>query len=487
MSGKPTSAAKSRTSSPERAPVERGAADAGGAQHLLHRRLVAAEEGRAHRGAGDAAGLAHVRRGHHVGLDRGLEPVDPTIAAAATARRRPAGPRRRPTAPARSGVSQPLTSSSSQSFGRSPMPMTVAPTSCRARANCFWLSGKLGSRKTTFTRTCLCDAPCRAVGAIALMRLPTAARPAPQCPEYGPRRWRTWSSSRRTRSTRRRASSTPWPRCPTPGSVSSAATRWSAFPTAVRRAIAGHWRTDDCLDADQLAGGRRRAARRTSARSTGCVGHPREPAGAAGRGARAARHRRHRRRGRRQLPRQGADEGGVRAGRRAVRPAAGGSSPRDDVPRFAAGVGFPFVAKPLAGAGARNTFRIDDAEQLERVARRRRRRPPTQPMLLEEFVTGRRALLRQRRHRRSARLALDQPLPADSARRAREPMDPVVRAAAARHRRAEYADIVETVGDRAVTALGPADRVVAHGVVPPARRLASPSPRSAPVRPARSS
>ena len=27
--------------------------------------------------------------------------------------------------------------------------------------------------------------------------------------------------------------------------------------------------------------------------------------------------------------------------------------------------GFPFVAKPLAGAGARNTFRVDRAEQME--------------------------------------------------------------------------------------------------------------------------
>ena len=54
----------------------RRAADAGLAQHVLHRRLVAAEEGRALRRAGDAARLAHPRRGHHVGLDRGLQPVD---------------------------------------------------------------------------------------------------------------------------------------------------------------------------------------------------------------------------------------------------------------------------------------------------------------------------------------------------------------------------------------------------------------------------
>ena len=33
------------------------------------------------------------------------------------------------------------------------------------------------------------------------------------------------------------------------------------FPSAVRLAIAGHWRTDDCLDPDQLDGGRGRARR----------------------------------------------------------------------------------------------------------------------------------------------------------------------------------------------------------------------------------
>ena len=51
----------------------RGAADAGGAQHVLHRRLVAAEEGGAHRRPRDAARLAHAGGGHHVGLDRRLQ------------------------------------------------------------------------------------------------------------------------------------------------------------------------------------------------------------------------------------------------------------------------------------------------------------------------------------------------------------------------------------------------------------------------------
>ncbi len=54
---------------------------------------------------------------------------------------------------------------------------------------------------------------------------------------------------------------------------------------------------------------------------------------------------------------------------------------------FASDVGYPFVAKPLAGAGARNTFRVDgDARLGEWLATS----PPSdaQPMLLEEFMTG---------------------------------------------------------------------------------------------------
>jgi biotin carboxylase len=54
---------------------------------------------------------------------------------------------------------------------------------------------------------------------------------------------------------------------------------------------------------------------------------------------------------------------------------------------FAREAGFPLVVKPPAGAGARNTFRVDDAEQLEGYLRSM---PPSEdaPVLLEEFVTG---------------------------------------------------------------------------------------------------
>lgn len=54
---------------------------------------------------------------------------------------------------------------------------------------------------------------------------------------------------------------------------------------------------------------------------------------------------------------------------------------------FAARSGYPLVVKPPAGAGARNTFRVDDRAQL---ASYLASAPPsaTAPVLLEEFITG---------------------------------------------------------------------------------------------------
>ena len=54
---------------------------------------------------------------------------------------------------------------------------------------------------------------------------------------------------------------------------------------------------------------------------------------------------------------------------------------------FATRVGFPLVAKPPAGAGARNTLRVDDMEQLRGYLRSS---PPSEaaPLLLEAFITG---------------------------------------------------------------------------------------------------
>jgi biotin carboxylase len=55
---------------------------------------------------------------------------------------------------------------------------------------------------------------------------------------------------------------------------------------------------------------------------------------------------------------------------------------------FAEQSGFPLVVKPPAGAGAKNTFRVDSREQLEGYLKTSPP-DPRQPLLLEEFVVGR--------------------------------------------------------------------------------------------------
>src|SRR6185503_13352964 len=57
---------------------------------------------------------------------------------------------------------------------------------------------------------------------------------------------------------------------------------------------------------------------------------------------------------------------------------------RTEALEFARDAGFPLVAKPQAGAGAKNTFRVDSAPQLEDVLTGM----GSGPVLLEEFVTG---------------------------------------------------------------------------------------------------
>ncbi len=54
---------------------------------------------------------------------------------------------------------------------------------------------------------------------------------------------------------------------------------------------------------------------------------------------------------------------------------------------FAATVGFPIVVKPPAGAGARNTFRVETLDALQH-ALEAMALSPQNPTLLEEFITG---------------------------------------------------------------------------------------------------
>lgn len=54
---------------------------------------------------------------------------------------------------------------------------------------------------------------------------------------------------------------------------------------------------------------------------------------------------------------------------------------------FASAVGFPVVIKPRAGAGARNTFQIDDRAQLDNLLRAYPPNPAN-PTMMEEFMRG---------------------------------------------------------------------------------------------------
>ena len=149
--------------------------------------------------------------------------------------------------------------------------------------------------------------------------------------------------------------------------------------------IAGHWRLTDCLDVDALTHAVAEVGERIGGvdRLLGILenlqvqlGEVRQRLGIPG------------------LSRDVADNFRDKARMKAVLNAAGVPCARsrrvasgEEAFSFAADVGYPFVAKPLAGAGARNTFRVDgDARLGEWLARS----PPSDahPMLLEEFMTG---------------------------------------------------------------------------------------------------
>ncbi len=59
----------------------------------------------------------------------------------------------------------------------------------------------------------------------------------------------------------------------------------------------------------------------------------------------------------------------------------------DEARAFVEEIGFPLIAKPPAGSGARGTFRIADAGELERCLTQMSP-SPEQPTLIEEFVVG---------------------------------------------------------------------------------------------------
>jgi hypothetical protein len=156
------------------------------------------------------------------------------------------------------------------------------------------------------------------------------------------------------------------------------------FPPATRDRLAGHWWTGDCLDVDQLTTGVAALGRHLGSVDRLLailenvqvpLAEVRERLGIAGMDASVARNFRDKERMKTVF-----DHAGVPCARhRQVWSV-------DDVHGFAADVVLPFVVKPLAGAGARGTFRIDDRDQLERWLSGTS--PDSWPLLLEELLVG---------------------------------------------------------------------------------------------------
>ena len=153
----------------------------------------------------------------------------------------------------------------------------------------------------------------------------------------------------------------------------------------LRQRLAGHWRVDDALDPRQLEGAVRGLAQRIGppARLIATLeelqvplAEVRERLGVPGLSVEAAHNFRDKSRMKDVLA-----AAGVPCARHQL------CGDADACRAFAARLGFPLVVKPPAGAGARNTFRVEHAGQLEEWLATSPPRPQ-QAALLEEFVTG---------------------------------------------------------------------------------------------------
>ena len=221
------------------------------------------------------------------------------------------------------------------------------------------------------------------LGRIAVVR----PGPAVDCsaPHADRRLRRARSSSRR-----RCASSTPRPSLPGVrlGLVSQDPLEKLPARRCARK-LAAHWRVDDGLDPAQLAARGAGARRSGSGRVDRLLGtleqlqvplaEVRDALGIPGMGVEAAHNFRDKSRMKDVLRARGP---ALRA------PPAGGDRATRRWRLRRARSAIPIVVKPPAGAGARNTFRVDDAERAAAGARGACRRSPATPVLLEEFIVG---------------------------------------------------------------------------------------------------
>src|SRR5690242_3494121 len=239
------------------------------------------------------------------------------------------------------------------------MPITVAPASASARANCRWLFGKNGSTNTTFMSGMVAGgyvSPMVTAGFVAPYMLDTTTRFVEAAARL-------------------------------PGVQLALITcePEDRLPEQLRHRLAGHWRIDDPLDPGQIAG-----AVQGLARQLGPVerllavleqlqvplAQVREHLGIPGMDPVTANNFRDKDRMKTVLT-----AAGVPCARHQLARSA------SDAQEFAERVGFPLVVKPPAGAGAKSTFRLDDAEDLK--AWLDMAPPaPDRPAQIEEFLTG---------------------------------------------------------------------------------------------------
>jgi hypothetical protein len=156
-------------------------------------------------------------------------------------------------------------------------------------------------------------------------------------------------------------------------------------PGDLRQRVAGHWRIDDPLDAGQIAaaveglGGHLGPVQRLLAvleQLQVPLGQVREHLGIAGMDAATA----HNFRDKAQM-KSVLRAAGVPCARYRLADSAAAAA------GFAAETGYPLVVKPPAGAGAKSTFRLDDAEDL-RVWLEAAPPAPDRLAMMEEFLTG---------------------------------------------------------------------------------------------------
>ena len=157
------------------------------------------------------------------------------------------------------------------------------------------------------------------------------------------------------------------------------------LPGDIRERIAGHYRVDDALDPAVLVAAAKALAGRHGPpfRMIGPLEQLQVPLAIAraelnvdGLSVEAARNFRDKARMKSVLR-----EAGVPCARHGL------AEDVDAARRFAADTGFPLIVKPIAGAGGKNTFRIDTPAELGQLLSQS---PPAvgAPLLLEEFVAG---------------------------------------------------------------------------------------------------